>query len=189
MSVNKTLATILGVVFLAIGILVGYLLLTRSLIAYGEISAIKSAQFPLSPQEIGYRLYPAIQFPKDRFIFIQYPIYLLLAVTSLFILHWLSTTVKSVLLNKKQQLFSLTLKLKVSNKGFYYSIVAFYWLSAVLGAALQGRFGNKYEIPILLPLLLLLAMLGKLLTNYFIDQFKKEEAKMTLLSDQFPVQL
>jgi len=25
--------------------------------------------------------------------------------------------------------------------------------------------------------------------NYFIDQFKKEEAKMTLLSDQFPVQL
>lgn len=143
-------------------VLIGYLAINYSLGEYQDILKYKSGQFSLSDSgRFENTLFHSIHYPKERFIYPKYEMAVLLFTSFISFLVYLSLTIKSKKTSKKNNTFALNFNLP--KQTMKYSILLFFWIGSTMGYMAQGRYGYKYEIPVVLPMILIIALSIKII--------------------------
>lgn len=155
----------IGGVGAAAVILIGYLWVNGALPEYRAINAYKSAAFSIMDVEkIGSRVYRSIQFPRDRFFYARYQVPIVLFVSAVAAMVALSSRIQGTQVGVRKRNQQVKLSLLISKKAIVYAVIACYWFGALLGYAMQGRYGNKYDIEPLLSVLIILALAARVIT-------------------------
>lgn len=153
-------------------VILAYLKISHSVGEYKDILDYKSQQFSLNDSEkLGGNLFRGIQFPKERFIYTKYQVPSLMFFSFCSFLVYLSLAIKSKkdLKNSKTH---LSLSLSFPKKSMSYAILLFFWIGSTIGYIAQGRYGNKYEIQALLPMILIVAFSVKIILKSVLKFFE-----------------
>lgn len=177
----RFLSSAVAGIIIALSIIIIYLLMTRTLNEYQKILTFKSNRFSITDMEaVATRQYRAIQYPRDRFFQFNYQIPAIFIVGLISLLFFLSTEskIKTQQVNHKN---ILNLSIQFSEKYFIYLICFFFYLGAVYGYAMQNGYGNKYDLAIIFPTIIILAIISKIIAKTLISFFTIEDRHRELI--------
>lgn len=141
----------------ALAILILYLILNHALLEYIAILDYKSTQFSFGNMNVfGSNFLQSIQYPFERFIYLQYNVILVLLIA------FISTLLFAAL---KAKVTPGQIKISFPKKILEYTVLLSFCFGSLIGSALQGRYGNKYEIQSIFPSLTLLAISLKVILH------------------------
>lgn len=178
-DLKKIISSSLLGILSALAILVGYLVANQSLGEYKSILSYKSTQFSLTDSgKFETNLIHAVQYPKERFMYFGYETATILFATFCFLLILISLKLKI----KKSRV--QTINMPLPKKIMEYGILLFFWFGSTIGYMFQGRFGYKYEMPMILPMLLIISLSVKIILKSFTEllKFKIEKKYYFLIS-------
>ena len=162
-------------------LLAGYLYINEALLEYRNVINDKSDRFSITDtSRFESNLSRSVNFPKDRFIQFTYQPTVLLFITFISLLMYLSLEIKVREIKKAPVIY-----LQLPNWLLEYSIILFFWIGSTIGYMMQGRYGNKYEIQALLPTILIITISVKIISKSLFKLLKIKLSSTLLTSVTF----